>query len=521
MRTSDSPYLSILPTVEPLYWAVRSLAFLGIVYHMMVSTPPLVGELRWWLIAGLYGILTLVPALLVKWRRLRFDSWFWGIYAVDLLAVTALIYLTGGIASDFFVLFYVLVPYVGYQKGLRLGLTAAAAVTALYAVPCLLVDGVSALPDLIFRMVMMWMFTAVMGVANGIIGMFSQRLLNAMDKLNERTSELERSRSQLQTIYESSRSLAELVPVDNVIDRILTIARQVLRYPVCEVYTWDPLNAKLWLKGRLEGQSTERLERPFPVEPNDIFRRVILHGETVRVADRHLGRAVIDGLVGRSQLTVPMVCEGKPVGLLNCESPHPGAFSQNDEEVLSVLAASAAMALVNADLHQQMEKLTIIDELTGVYNYRYFRTRLEDEQRRAARYSTPLSLIMVDIDWFKGLNDRFGHQIGNVVLRQLSHVITACVRDVDVVARYGGEEFIVILPQTATDEAHRIGERIRRKVETSEFGPDSTGRSIPLTVSVGISCFPDNGRPEDDLVESVDQALYRAKGGGKNLVCAA
>jgi diguanylate cyclase (GGDEF)-like protein len=128
---------------------------------------------------------------------------------------------------------------------------------------------------------------------------------------------------------------------------------------------------------------------------------------------------------------------------------------------------------------------------------------------------------MIDIDWFKSLNDRFGHQIGNIALRQLARVITACVRDVDVVARYGGEEFIVILPQTSTEETHRIAERMRRKVEQAEFGPDATGRPLPMTVSIGVSCYPDNGRPEDDLVESVDQALYRAKGNGKNLVCTA
>jgi diguanylate cyclase (GGDEF)-like protein len=216
-----------------------------------------------------------------------------------------------------------------------------------------------------------------------------------------------------------------------------------------------------------------------------------------------------------------MLFEGQLVGLLNCESPHPNAFTERDERVLSVLAASASMALVNADLHQQMEKLTIIDELTGTYNFRYFRIRLEDEQRRAARYGTPLSLIMIDIDWFKTLNDRFGHQTGNTSLKQLARVIGTCVRDVDIVARYGGEEFIVILPQTATEETHRIAERIRRKVEQTEFGPDSTGRPLPLTVSIGISCYPDNGRPEGDLVDSVDRAMYRAKGGGKNLVCTA
>jgi diguanylate cyclase (GGDEF)-like protein len=216
-----------------------------------------------------------------------------------------------------------------------------------------------------------------------------------------------------------------------------------------------------------------------------------------------------------------MVSEGKLVGLLNAESQQPNAFTDRDERVFSILAASTAMALVNADLHQQMEKLTILDELTGVYNYRYFRARLEDERRRAARYSQALTLIMVDIDWFKTLNDRYGHPIGNVALRQLTDVISSCIRDVDTLARYGGEEFVVILPQTETLEAQTIAERIRHRVAQTEFGPDTGGRPISLTVSVGISCYPDNGRPEGELIESVDQALYRAKDGGRNSVCVA
>ncbi len=521
MRKSESPYLSILPKVETLYWAIRSLALLGLLFHMIVSTPSLFGELRWLVTASGFTALVAIPALLAKYARFQLDRYFWQLYSLDILAVAALVYLTGGISSNFYVLFYALVPYVGYTSGIHFGMAVAAIATVIYAVPCVALGGLQVLPELIFRMVMMWIFTGVMGVANGIFTMFSQRLLNAMDKLNEYTSELERTSSQLETIYETSRSLAGLMPVDNVIDRILGIARQVLRYPVCEIYTWDPINKKLWLKGRIDEDLTERLERPLPIEPSEAFKRVIRSNETVRVLDRFAGKPVVEGGAFRSQLIVPMISEGKLVGLLNAESPHPNAFTERDERVMSILADSSSMSLVNADLHQQMEKLTIVDELTGLFNFRYFRLRLEDEQRRATRYGTPLSLIMIDIDWFKSLNDRFGHQTGNVALRQLARVITSCVRDVDIVARYGGEEFIVILPQTATEETHRIAERMRRKVEQTEFGPDATGRPLPMTVSIGVSCYPDNGRSEDDLVESVDQALYRAKGGGKNLVCTA
>jgi diguanylate cyclase (GGDEF)-like protein len=340
-----------------------------------------------------------------------------------------------------------------------------------------------------------------------------------LDKLNERTSELEKTHARLQTIYETSRSLTELMSVENVIDRLLQIARSVLDYPVCEIYTWETPTGTLWLNGRVDHLQTSRLKKPERVELTDLLRRAIEGGEIGRVTDRHAGRSIIDGNPNRSRLIVPMISEGKVIGLLSAESPNPNAFSEHDEQVLAIMAASTAMSLVNADLHQRMEKLTVIDELTGAYNYRYFRGRLEDERRRAVRYGQPLSLVMVDIDWFKRLNDEFGHENGNIALRKLTQVIASCIRDVDILARYGGEEFIIILPQTGGTEARVIGERIRAQVERTEFGPTLRGEPLHMTVSIGISCYPDNGRPENELVETVDKALYNAKGRGKNLVC--
>ncbi len=345
------------------------------------------------------------------------------------------------------------------------------------------------------------------------------RLLSALDKLNERTSELEKTHAHVQTIYETSRSLTELMAVKIVIDRLLQIARSVLDYPVFEIHTWEASTGTLWLNGRVDHLQTSLFKNPERVELTDLLRRAVEDGEVGRVTDRHAGRSIIDGNPNRSLLIIPMISEGKVVGLLSAESPNVNAFSEHDERVLSILAASTAMSLVNADLHQRMEKLTVIDELTGVYNYRYFRGRLEDERRRTVRYGQPLSLVMIDIDWFKRLNDEFGHETGNVALKNLTTVINSCIRDVDILSRYGGEEFIVILPQTGASEARVIGERIREKVERTEFGRTPRGEPLHMTVSVGISCYPDNGRPESELVETVDKALYDAKGRVKNLVC--
>jgi len=215
---------------------------------------------------------------------------------------------------------------------------------------------------------------------------------------------------------------------------------------------------------------------------------------------------------------IPMTFHAHATGLLIAESSEPRFFGDRDEQLLAVVARSAGLALENAELLKRTEELSIVDELTDSYNYRYFVQKFQEEKKRAVRYDLPLSVIMIDIDWFKKLNDGYGHEAGNAVLKELARVIKECIRDVDIFARYGGEEFVVILPQTPSDEARRIGERIRSQVAATviDIGPKGT---VKITVSIGVSSYPENGRSEEELVSVADQALYKAKGSGKNLVC--
>jgi diguanylate cyclase (GGDEF)-like protein len=125
---------------------------------------------------------------------------------------------------------------------------------------------------------------------------------------------------------------------------------------------------------------------------------------------------------------------------------------------------------------------------------------------------------MLDLDHFKGINDRFGHQTGNIILREVSDIISHCVRDIDVVARYGGEEFVVILPQTDEEDALVIASRIRETVEKNNFADSQGYREIRITVSIGVATYPDGVHSLDQLLENVDKALYRAKADGRNLV---
>jgi len=171
-----------------------------------------------------------------------------------------------------------------------------------------------------------------------------------------------------------------------------------------------------------------------------------------------------------------------------------------------------------SDTNQQLEQLLMLDEKTGLYNFREFRRRLREEWARALRYENPLSLVFLDIDDFKAINDELGHPAGDRVLTEFATLVAGGARANDVAARYGGEEFSIILPHTESDMAVRVAERIRRAVSEFEFLTDE--RPIHITVSAGVATYPstEGVSSVDDLVRAADTALYRAKDAGKNCV---
>lgn len=166
---------------------------------------------------------------------------------------------------------------------------------------------------------------------------------------------------------------------------------------------------------------------------------------------------------------------------------------------------------------RRAQRLAITDGLTGLYNRRYFEERLDEEIHRSRRYDRPMSIIMIDIDFFKQFNDTCGHLKGDDVLRQLSHILQDYSRETDITARYGGEEFVMILPETSLESSRMLGERIRQAVDKAVFEGEEQMPAKKITVSVGVSCLTDDEGGYDAL-ERADRALYKSKQAGKNFV---
>ncbi len=193
-------------------------------------------------------------------------------------------------------------------------------------------------------------------------------------------------------------------------------------------------------------------------------------------------------------------------------------FDRTEAELLEYLAGQAAVSIENANLHETVERQAVTDELTGLANVRAFWSILGRELERSRRFGSSLGLVMVDIDDFKQVNDRLGHQQGDEVLAHVADVLRKHSRDIDAPARYGGEELAVILPETELDGAALLAERMREAVESMQVPGARGGGFLQVTASFGVAAAPGSGIEPESLVAAADAALYRAKGAGKNRV---
>lgn len=217
-----------------------------------------------------------------------------------------------------------------------------------------------------------------------------------------------------------------------------------------------------------------------------------------------------------SLLSVPMVRGGELLGVLNFERPRKADFGPAEMEFFAAVADQVGLAVQNARLHEQTVALSITDPLTGVPNRRHLFEQLSAEIARASRFGTPLSVLMIDIDHFKHLNDTAGHSAGDEVLRQVCQRLKGSLRRVDLLARYGGEEFVVLLPQIGVDEAAEVAEKLRRSISDTPMQHGSTQPGGKVTISIGVGTLPLHATEQSKLVDTADSALYASKRAGRN-----
>jgi diguanylate cyclase (GGDEF)-like protein len=216
-------------------------------------------------------------------------------------------------------------------------------------------------------------------------------------------------------------------------------------------------------------------------------------------------------------LGIPIITEEEVTGVLAITSNEYDAISSYHVHLLTTIADQAAMSINNAQLHRQVEMLAITDGLTGLFNHKHFQERLNQEFQRIQRIPQPLSLLLIDIDFFKKINDTYGHPAGDMVLKKLAQILKKTLRGIDIIARYGGEEFAAVLMGTDRGGARKMAERLRSKVMENTFQTDEG--AINITLSIGVATHPHDAETKDEIISRADQALYYAKEHGRNQVC--
>jgi diguanylate cyclase (GGDEF)-like protein len=223
-------------------------------------------------------------------------------------------------------------------------------------------------------------------------------------------------------------------------------------------------------------------------------------------------------------MAFPLSCRGRRVGAImgldRAASAREPRLAASMLRAVRILLEPAAVALDNALLLKRAEALSVTDDLTGLYNSRYLNSVLRRETKRASRSGRPLSLLFIDLDGFKSVNDTHGHLCGSRALVEAAAVIRGSARETDIVARFGGDEFALVLPDTGGEGAFAVGERIRDRLALHLFLAEE-GLTIRLTASVGVATLPDVASSADELVSAADRAMYAVKASGKNGIQAA
>lgn len=338
---------------------------------------------------------------------------------------------------------------------------------------------------------------------------------------DSQTDELKRKIEELSIFNEIGKTLTSTLDIKEILNIIMLKIGELLRPDNWSLLLADEERGDLYFE-IVVGERADKIKHMRLKMGEGIAGWVAAKGEKLLIPDVSkderftLNVDLVSGFETRSVVCVPLKCKGKVLGVIELVNKvGRNKFSEEDVFILTTLADYAAIALENAQYFNKIKELTITDDVTGLYNSRYLYDYLEQEMRRSQRYEMELSIIFLDLDYFKTVNDTYGHLVGSRLLREIAKVILTCLRDVDIAVRYGGDEFVVILPSTSKKKAVLVAERIRDCMKNTVF-LQSQGLKIRQTASFGVASFPKDANNKLDLIRQADNAMYQIKNSSRD-----
>lgn len=445
---------------------------------------------------SLYVLLTALPAFTDHPRGLRPAA----VAVGDVLLVTAVVWLSGGIESEYFILYLVPIIVAGVKLNTQAGIIAAAAIAPLYALVSMFAPrGTAVLPLEETRI-----FTVVMGLATIVI-IFE--LLKRQTKLcDDLRDTLHHSLRRVAAVYDVAHAANVGADLTGLLTIILDHTARATRASEGAIFlaTEEELVQVACLPAPSATAETPLIPVGPALETIATKAPVTTTGSPKRA--------------GSDIAYIPLITPAGAIGALALVSPE-GRFPRHHLDFLISLCSEAALAIENAQLRSELRRLAVTDHLTGLPNRREIERRLEQEVERSERYGRPLSVLMVDLDNLKAVNDHFGHAVGDEVLCAIANMMRLNIRSSEIVGRLGGDEFTVVLPETDSRQAMALAQRLIETLpNTLRSWPGIPEAEIVTVIglSIGIASNDEGHMPARQLTAQADFALYEAKKTGKN-----
>lgn len=324
-----------------------------------------------------------------------------------------------------------------------------------------------------------------------------------------------------------SKTMTSSLDLDNMISEIMKKAKRLIKADSWSVFLIDETTGDLVLEKTSNKKENSGRRKKIRLKRGEGIAGWVAHeGIPIVLPDvsqddrflRHIDSS--SRHEAKSLMCVPIRSKGNILGVFEIiNNTSSGSFTRDDLTLFLRLVDHAAIAIEMTTIYQKMAEISVTDDLTKLFNTRYLNRTLEIEVTRSNRHKTSLSLIFMDIDHFKVINDNYGHLVGSKLLVEVGQILIQSLRTIDIVARYGGDEFVMVLPQTAPGAALNIAERIRKAVEQYVF-LKKDGYSLRMTASFGIASYPESAKSKEDLLRLADEAMYRVKNQTRNGVYA-